>query len=144
MPQDMDMQYLLSALDNETNESIMDLTTSKIKTTKNNILQKLQLNREELKKLHTKLKYYKYVDELHDIQYGAYIRWIPLKNPEKIYLTNGGLICDIKILDEGVHIICKNNMNRFFQIKLDENLIFQKLTDQERTILSVLDYLEKQ
>lgn len=140
----MDMQYLLSALDNETNESIMDLTTSKIKTTKNNILQKLQLNREELKKLHTKLKYYKYVDELHDIQYGAYIRWIPLKNPEKIYLTNGGLICDIKILDEGVHIICKNNMNRFFQIKLDENLIFQKLTDQERTILSVLDYLEKQ
>ena len=144
MPQDMDMQHLLSALDNETNESIMDLTTSKIKTIKNNILQKLQLNREELKKLHTKLKYYKYVDELHDIQYGAYIRWVPLKNPEKIYLTNGGLICDIKILDEGVHIICKNNMNRFFQIKLDENLIFQKLTDQERTILSVLDHLEKQ
>ena len=144
MPQDMDIQYLLSALDNETNESIMDLTTSKLKTIKNNILQKLQLNREELKMLHTKLKYYRYVDELHDIQYGAYIRWIPLKNPEKIYLTNGGLICEIKILDEGVHIICKNNMNRFFQIKLDENLIFQKLTDQERTILSVLDHLEKQ
>ena len=144
MPQEMDVQQLLSALDYETNESIMNLTTCKLKTIKNNILQKLQLNRQDLKKLHTKLKYYRYVDELHDIQYGAYIRWIPLKNPEKIFLTNGGLICDIKIMDEGVHIICKNNMNRFFQIKLDENLIFQKLTDQERTILSVLDHLEKQ
>ena len=53
-----------------------------------------------------------------------------------------GLICDIKILDEGVHIICKNNMNRVMQIKLDENLVFQRLSEQEHVILSVLDYLE--
>ena len=110
---------------------------------KNNILQKLQLSGEILKEFHKKLKCYKYVDELNDINYGCYIRWISLKNPEKIYLTNGGIICDIKILENGIHIMVKNNMNRIIQIKLDENIIFQKLTEQEIIILQALDYLQK-
>ena len=37
----------------------------------------------------------------------------------------------------------KNNMNRFFQINLDENLIFQKLTDQEKIILYAIDIVNK-
>ena len=137
------IQDLLAALDNENNTSISQLNNRKIKDIKNNILQQLQLGRENLKEFHRKLRNYRYVDEMHDINYGSYIRWISLKNPENVKLTNGGLICDIVIHDEGVHIKCKNNMNRIFQIKLDENLIFQKLTDQEQVILSVLDYLDK-
>ncbi len=37
----------------------------------------------------------------------------------------------------------KNRMNRFFQINLDENLIFQKLTDQEKIILYAIDLANK-
>ena len=37
----------------------------------------------------------------------------------------------------------KNNRNRFFQIKFDECIIFQKLSEQEKVILSVLDHLQK-
>jgi len=96
-----------------------------------------------LKKYHTKLSNYRYVDDLEDIQYGCYIRWIPLQNPAVIKLTNGGTIVDIKILENGIHIVCKNNMNRIFQIKFDECMIFQKLTEQENVIISVLDYLVK-
>ena len=74
---------LLNALENNTNSSIINLNSSKIKTIKNNILQKLQLERDVLKLFHKKLKDYRYVDGMHDIEYGYYVRWISLKNPEK-------------------------------------------------------------
>ncbi len=137
----MDINHILSSLENENNESIMQLTSSKISDGKNNILQKLQLERKELKALNKKLKQYRYVDEISDIQYGCYIRWISLKNPDNIKLTNGGLICDIIINDDDVNIRCKNNFNKFMEIKMNENIVFQKLTDQERTLLGALDYL---
>ena len=92
---------------------------------------------------HTKLKDYRFVDDLTNIQYGRYIRWINLKNPENIKLTNGGVIIDIKIEGDGIYLLCKNFRNGRMQIKIDECFIFQKLTDQEKTIISALDYLEK-
>jgi len=135
--------HLVKALDNENNESIMNYNSRLIKTIKNDYLQKLILSREKLKDYHTKLKDYRYVDDLTDIQYGRYIRWINLKNPEKIELTRGGMIIDIKILSNGIHVVCKNTYNHRFQIKIDECYIFQKLTDQEKILLLALDYVQK-
>jgi hypothetical protein len=135
--------HLVKALDNENNESIMNYNSSMIKSIKNDYLQKLILSREKLKDYHTKLKGYRYVDDLSDIQYGRYIRWINLKNPEKIELTRGGMIIDIKILSNGIHVVCKNTYNHRFQIKIDECYIFQKLTDQEKILLLALDYVQK-
>ena len=140
---DQEINNLLLALENESNSSIMNLTSSKIKTIKNNMLQKLGLEREELKMMHKKLKGYRYCSDMQDVQYGYYIRWIPLKNPDNIRLTNGGIIIDIDIINNCVQLRIKNNMNRIFQIKLDECYIFQKITPQEKVILGVLDYLEK-
>tara|TARA_B110000046_G_scaffold179055_1_gene207724 strand:+ start:3398 stop:3823 length:426 start_codon:yes stop_codon:yes gene_type:complete len=133
---------LLDALDKDTNSSVIDLTTSKIKKIKNDILQQLQLKGPELKKLHKKLKNYRYCTDLRDLQYGFYIRWIPLKNPDKIYLTNGGLVCDVKLVKGELHVLCKNVINRFFQFKFDEVIIFQKISEQEQIILGILDYLD--
>jgi len=133
----------LHALENESNASIMSLTTLKIKEHKNNVLQQLQLPRDKLKQYHRKLKQYRYVRGMHDLQYGHYIRWIPLNDPECLDLTNGAHICDIKIVNNQIQVLCKNGLHHFFQIKYDENVIFQKLSDQERVILGVLDYLEK-
>jgi hypothetical protein len=140
---DLEINNLLLALENESNSSIMNLTSTKIKTIKNNMLQRLGLERDELKNLHKKLKGYRYCSDMNDVQYGYYIRWIPLKNPEFIKLTNGGIIIDIDIIKDCVQIRVKNNRNQVFQIKLDECCIFQKISDQEKVILGVLDYLEK-
>jgi hypothetical protein len=136
-------EFLLKSLDNENNESMSNLSSKKIKALKNDYLQQLQLSREKLKDFHNKLKEYKYVDDLTTIQYGRYIRWINLNDPTNIKLTTGAIIIDIKILEDGIHLVCKNFRNRKFQIKIDECFIFQKLTDQEKVILSALDYLEK-
>ena len=141
---ELNVNKLLGALENETNSSIMNMTSAKIKDIKNNMLQRLQLDRTTLKTFHKKLKDYRYCSDMNDLQYGFYIRWISLKNPENLKLTTGGIIVDIDIISDCVQIRIKNNMNRIFQIKLDENMIFQKITPQEYVILGVLDDLEKE
>jgi len=139
----MDIESLLHALDNDNNEGIVDLNMATIAKNKNDILQKLRLPRNELVALQKKLKLYRYIDDLKDIRFGGYIRWISLKNPEIIKLTNGGIVCDIKEINDDIHIKCKNRMNMIFQTKLSEGIIFQKLNDQEQVILNALRYLEK-
>ncbi len=143
MESELDIEQLMKALDNEENEGILKLSNAKMARIKNDMLQKLGLERTELKKLHKKLKDYRYVDEMPDVQFGSYIRWISLKNPSSIKLTNGGIICDIQVKSNGIHIVCRNNMHRFFQLLMSENLIFQKLTEQENVLLSVMDYLNE-
>jgi hypothetical protein len=138
-----EINELLTALDEQENNTIINLTSNKIKQQKNDILQKLQLSREKLKEFHKKLKQYRYCESLEDIQFGGFIRWIPLKNPNNIKLTNGGIICDIKNSNNKPLFLLKNNMNRFFQINFDECLVFQKLSRQENIILAILDYIDK-
>jgi hypothetical protein len=144
MNKDFDIDKLLGAVDNESNESIMKLNNRKIKQIKNDLLQKLHFKKEDMKMLHAKLKEYRFVDDLKDINYGRYIRWINMNNIDNLKLTNGGIVCEILATENGTTLTCKNNTNRLFRLKMDECLVFQKLTNQEKTILSVLDYVDKQ
>jgi len=138
----MDIHSLLHALNNENNETIVDLDYSTIAKHKNDLLQQLHLPREELIKIQKQLKPYRSINNLEDLRFGSYVRWIPLKNPEKIKLTNGGIVCDIKEINADIHIKCKNRMNRMFQIKMSEIILFQKLSEQEQVILKALNYLD--
>jgi hypothetical protein len=140
---DMDVEKLMSALDNEKNESIMNLTTVKIEEMIFNILKELHLDKETFINYFKKLKGYKYVDELDDLKYGGFIRWIPITDPDNLPLNQCGIICDILIKDDGIYIVCKNFMHRHYRFKMDECLIFQKLSSQEMIILSALDHLDK-
>ena len=138
----MDIDKLLKALDNEDNSKLLNLTNKKLKEMKLEILKELDLTRNELIEYMTKLKDYQYIDEINEIRYGRFIRWIPLKDPENIHLATGGVVCEIKVLDTGVSIICKNFAKRHYHLVFDECLIFQKLSDQEQVLLSALDHLD--
>jgi hypothetical protein len=141
----MDVNKLLKALDDETNENLLNFTTNKLREMTLHILKELQLPKKNTLELFQKLKDYKYVDEMNDLKYGTYIRWISVENPNNIQLTKGALFCEMKITDEGVFCVCKNLgfSNRHFQIAMDKNLIFQKLTSHELVLLSALDHLSK-
>jgi len=141
----MDINKLLKALDDDSNEQLLNFTSKKITEMNLKIINELQLDRKEGLELMNKLKGYKYIDELNDLKYGTYVRWIPLHDPTNIYMTKGALFCEYKIKDDGVYLICKNIgfIAKHFQIKLDENLVFQKLTEQELVLLSALDHLAK-
>lgn len=141
MTEGLDVDLLMKSLEREENDCLMNLDTATIQQIKNDMLQKLKLPREKLKKMNKVLKQYRFIDEIPDIKYGAYVRWINLTNSE-LKLTTGGIICDIKIVKDDVLIVCRNTMGRFFQFKLNECLAFQKITDQENVLLSALDYLK--
>jgi hypothetical protein len=138
-----EMYDIIDAVNNENNTSIIDLTSGKIKQYKNDILQQLQFKGAKLKEIHKTLKEYRYCTDLKDLQEGYFIRWIPLKNIENLKLTNGGIVCSVKLVNNVLQILCKNFNNMFFQIKFDEVVIFQKLSNQENIILGILDYLEQ-
>jgi hypothetical protein len=141
----MNVQKLLQALDDESNETLFNFTTDQIREMNLNILKELHLPKNETIDIYNKLKNYKYVDEMNELKYGTYIRWIPIENPTNIHLTKGALFCEMKITDKGVFCICKNfgYSKRHFNIPMDKNLIFQKLTQQELVLLSALDHLAK-
>lgn len=141
----MDINKLLKALDDETNDTLMNFTTKTIREMTLKILKELHMTKQETIDIYNKLKDYKYVDEMSDLKYGTYVRWIPIEDPENIHLTKGALFCEMKITDNGVFCVCKNMgfPAKHFQISMDRNLIFQKLTNQELVLLSALDHLSK-
>jgi hypothetical protein len=140
----MEIETLNNIIDDENNEKLMDLTTSKINEINLNILRELNLDNKTLNSYFNKLEGYRYIDEIDELKYGAFIRWIPLINPNNLPLNYCGIICDIKFNDKGTYIVCKNFMHRIYQIKMEQCLIFQKLSDQELILLNMLDYLEKE
>jgi len=144
MDKQLDVDKLEKALDNSTNESIMNFTTDKIIDLNWRILKELKLDKSTALDYLGRLKGYKYVDELQDLKHGAFVRWIPITDPDYLPLNQCGIVCDIKITDDGVFITCKNFMHRHYNFKMDDVIIFQKLTSQELVILSALDHLDSE
>lgn len=124
-------------------KNLLCMTSGKIKELKNDILQKLYFNRDELLHYHKKLKEYIYVDELDELKLGSYIRWFNLKNMENLKLTNGGIVVDFKQGIEDVVIVCKNKQGRFFSLQLNKNIIFKKMSTQEKLLIKIIDYIHK-
>tara|TARA_Y100000816_G_scaffold273333_1_gene239580 strand:- start:6311 stop:6730 length:420 start_codon:yes stop_codon:yes gene_type:complete len=139
----MNIELLQQALQNDNNLSIINTNIQEIKAQKNDILQQLGLKKTDLKEFHSKLKNYRYIDDIKDLNYGNNIRWMSLKNIDNVKITNGAVLCDIKILDKGLSLCLKTFNNRYFTIYLNENLIFQKISDQEKILLKAIDYLNK-
>ena len=86
-------------------------TSSEIKTIKNNVLQKMLFDRDELKHYHKLLTNYRYIDEIDELKYGSYIRWFNLKKHESLKLLRGGFIINITNKKGEIIILCKNGMN---------------------------------
>jgi hypothetical protein len=139
-------KILINSLENESNHHILHLTKGKIKSNINDILQKIQITNDELKTYHTKLDGYRYIDNVNEYEYGRFVRWINL-NKNNPVLTNGGIITSIihdsDAPDSDVCIRVKNNRNRFFCIRSNECLIFQKLSQQEYILLDLMTYLKQ-
>jgi hypothetical protein len=112
-----------SADDSQTLAEITDTIFEKIG--------ELGLPQDTMVELCGKLAGYQYIDEIHELQKGRHVRWIR-QNASR--LTNGGIIVDIKFLDNGTHVLCMNSQRRFIQYKFDDCLTFQKMTTEEQMV----------
>ena len=141
MPPKLDAEKLNHALNNQSTSDIIDVDFKQIEKDKLDILKQLPLTKTALAELMKKLKLYRNVNTLQEIHYGRYIRWIPLTKGPEVKLTNGGILCNIKTDKGEVTLVFKNKINSFFQINLTDNIVFQKLTDQELVILTAINCL---
>ena len=141
MPPKVDIDKLNHALNNQTNSDIIEMDFKQIEKDKLDVLNQLPLTKTALSELVKKIKLYRLVSNLQEIQYGRYIRWIPLTKGSEVKLTNGGILCNIKTERDNVILVLKNKINSFFQINLTDNIVFQKLTDQELVILTAIKCL---
>jgi len=137
----MDIELLKKALENEENLSIIETNIQEIKNDKNDILQKIGLDKNILKEFHKKLKNYRYIDNIKDFKYGSSIRWINLKKVDNIKITNGANLCDIKITDKGIALILSGFNKTYFTIYMAENIIFQKINKEEEILLKAIKYI---
>lgn len=136
------VEYLKESIENPNNKSILELTTKKIKERKEDILNELPTNKTNINALKKKLKEYRYIDELQELHIGTYIRWIKFYSDDSISITNGAILTDV-LFENNIQLLLRNNMNRFFKINFNDNLIFQKVTNQEKIILFAIDNIDK-
>lgn len=139
----MNIEALKEAINNENNSSIIYTNISEIKKIKNDTLQQIGLNRDNLKDFNKKLKNYRYIDNINDLTCGNYIRTINLEKIDKIKLNNSVIICEIDSGENGSLLKVRTFNNNYFILYFEKNLIFQKITDQETLILKAINYLEK-
>ena len=128
-----ELNFLSKAIDNNNNDGISKLEYQNVDDEKKDIIDKLEISKTKKINLIKSLKDYRYVEDLQEIVEGRYLRWL-IEKDNDIKLSNGGILIEVKIEDE-IYLLLKNNRNLIFQIKLQDNVIFQKLTDQEKIIL---------
>jgi hypothetical protein len=138
----MDFKEILKAAENDKNSHILNLTTIKNHKIKINILSELSLTKTELMYYMKKLKTYRYVDQMDELKPGGFIRWIDIRNPDDISLSNVAIFCECKITDLGISIVYKNFQGKKqYEFKMEEALIFEKLSYQEEILMKIMDKL---
>lgn len=137
------MNKEVSKMLNEMDEKkLIYLNSSIIKEAKNNILQKMGFDRNELKHYHKVLKEYRFIDELDELSIGHHIRWFNLTKVDKLKLYNGAILVNIDYINNNVYLICKGYKNQIFSIKMNEIILFQKFNSQELLLIKILDYIK--
>lgn len=135
----LDIENLLDSIQNVKNDYLENKTMKDVTKDVYDKVKELGVNSEKIAEICNKLIGYRHVDELHELHKGKHIRWIRLNGNGT--LTNGGIVVNIKFLDNGTQVLCMNGGSRFIQYKFDECLTFQKLSIEEQLILMAYENL---
>lgn len=129
---DLDINQLLTTLETDRNDYLENKTIESVTTEIFAAINQLDLSRET--KLHycKLLNEYRLVNDIYELHKGKNIKWI---RPTNNKLIGGGIVVNIKFLDNGTHVLVKTVSNHFIQIKFDDCIIFQKMTVPEQLIL---------
>jgi hypothetical protein len=136
----LDINNLLESIENEKNDYLENKTMQTVTDEIFDKIRELGIPETKSRELCNRLIGYRYVDEIHEIHKGKHIRWIRQGTDR---LTNGGIVVDIKFLDNGTQILTMNSQRRFIQFKFDDCISFQKLSVEEQLILMAYEHLDR-
>ena len=135
------IELLDVASNNETNADILSLSNEKILKERVDIINELPIDKEEKVDLLRKLQGYRYVDEIHELKNGSFLRWRNTSDLDNISLVQGAFFCEFVFTDNNTCMRMRNIRGRYFEVKMDDIIIFQKLTQQEKVLLAALSYI---
>jgi len=152
--EDRHSAILERAMLNENNAKYFSMDVSKLKKNKETALSDLGLSKKEREGFIRQLKGYIFIEDVADLTYGSSIRWISVMDAVKhaedkkashisFHLNSPVIYCELKIGENGMMMLCKTFSRRFFYLRMDECLIFQKLNTQEVVLLSALQHIKK-
>lgn len=134
----LDIDNLLDSIESTKNDYLDNKTMSDISNEIREKVEETGISHEKKEAIIAKLNGYRVVDEIYELHKGKMVRWIR-NDTEK--LTNGGIVTDIKFLENGVHVLCMNSQRRFIQYKYDDCYTFQKMSIEEQLILMAYEQL---
>jgi hypothetical protein len=135
------IELLDIASNNEANADILSLSNEKIMKDRVDIINELPIDKEEKVELLRKLQGYRYVDEIHELKNGSFLRWLNMSDLDNITLVQGAFFCEFIFTDDNTCMRMRNIRGRYFEVKMDDIIIFQKLTQQEKVLLAALSYI---
>jgi hypothetical protein len=122
---------------NDQHHTVPTSTPTKITEDIIRSLKSINLDQDLIEDYCVKLMDYQYMDEVHELTLGKYIRWIRRTDKTR-KLSIGGIITDIIIEDGGVYVKIKIiNLLYSCKLKYDDFLIFQKLSNDDKIRLSI-------
>ena len=134
----LDIDNLLDSIESTKNDYLDNKTMSDISNEIREKVEETGISHEKKEAIIAKLNGYRVVDEIYELHKGKMVRWIR-NDTDK--LTNGGIVTDIKFLENGVHVLCMNSQRWFIQYKYDDCYTFQKMSIEEQLILMAYEQL---
>ena len=139
----LNIDEILDVIEKDKHEYLDNKTLETISQEIFEVINNLGITKQNVKNMCEKLLEYRFVDELFELHRGKYIRWIRKAKPE--ILTNGGIVVDVKFLDNGTYVVVKNpSIPRFIQYKFDDCISFHKLSQEEQLILMAYEIINKE
>ena len=129
----IDIAKIVQSFDSVKNDFLENQTIESISKDVFDSIMKLPICREVAESHCEKLAGYRFVDELHLLHKGKYVRWIRHDMPDK--LMKGAVVVDIQFGDFGANILCRLMTGDFQRYRFDKCNTYHKLTDEEQLIL---------
>ena len=110
------IELLDVASNNETNADILSLSNEKILKERVDIINELPIDKEEKVDLLRKLQGYRYVDEIHELKNGSFLRWLNTSDLDNISLVQGAFFCEFVFTDNNTCMRMRNIRGRYFEV----------------------------
>lgn len=149
MINDEDIDTLLNAVNNVSDDKVLSTSLTDIDNEKKNALKELRLNKEQEKYFKDKLEGYRLVTDIDELSFGSYTKIIKLNiDPKTTHLkiNNAGFMTSLNDTYSKEHkrtrviLKCRLGYN-FSNFVFEECLVFQKITNDDKLIMGLVEYL---
>ena len=130
-----DIEKWMQEIDDSQYNYLEGKTTAIIEQEKREILQ--NYDSEIRDKWLRSLSMYRAVNDLRELRMGHHCRWIVHKNNT---LHKGGYLTKVDFRENGVYLLCELLKRFKMQVKMDDTVVFQKMTAEEWVVVMANDY----